>query len=692
MAMLPKKAGNEPGLQTGAIVIYENDGRPLLAAVLSFKNQKYQLLNQRGREIELPSFRLHLLPSKLPADAGSTQAKSDYLQKLADAASVEAAALDLAELWSFVEAEEREYETSELAKLYFGDKADSKHLTLHLALVSDRIFFKRKDSSFSPRPSAVVEDLKKSEQSRLEKLRLQELMLSFFRERLKNPKAPAPGDLESTILLLTEVAAGVAELDNNRQKDAKEILDLCSEKLSIPLQGSREARAYQMLERVGLIGKNTNLAYVRHRFPFRFPTEVERKAQELRIAQSLEDFPSELRAKRQDLSALNCFTVDDVSTRDMDDAISIERTRDGFRLGIHITDVASFLTPESALDRDALSRATSLYAPERTVHMLPTALAEDKLSLKVGAVRATLSCLVDISHDFAVRGSQIVPSLIKVRQRYNYDEVDRLLEDPNSELNTIYNIASTLEAERLSRGALKMGKREKQIILDDDGDFHLIEIDEDGPARSMIGEMMVLANAIMASWAAERNIPLIYRGQEPPDEHLEPSATIPEGPAADYQIKSKLKKSFTSVSPVQHSSLALKAYIQATSPIRRYADIVNQRQILSVIQTGKAIYSGEDCRRIIENLESPLSRAQAISKETRRFWLLRAFEKLAETQTVFHGTVLRIDLKNPLVEMHELLMPVLVKIPFAVKPGDEIKISVLKIDSRNDYLRLEAIQ
>lgn len=689
--MLPKKTGTESGLQAGALVVYENDGRPLVAAVLSFKNQKYQVLNQRGREVDLPALRLHALPGRLPPELATTDEKAAHLEQLAQKALEESAQVDLSEIWSFVVSDDREYETEELATLYFGKEAVAKHLVLHLALVSDRIFFKRKDSSFSPRPHAVVEELKKSEHSRLERLHLQELTLAAFRARLKDPQSQIPPEVQPIVHLLTEVAAGVTELDNSKQKDAKEILDLCSEKLSIPLQGSRENRAYQMLDRVGIITANTNLAFVRHRYPLSFSKEVVQEAASLVVPKVLEDFKKAAREQRIDLTTLDCFTIDDVSTRDMDDAISIERTRDGYRLGVHVSDVASLIAPESILDRDAYTRATSIYAPERTVHMLPPLLAEDKLSLVVGEARPTLSCLVDISQDFRVLTTSVVPSIIKVRNRYTYDQVDALLEDPHSEINTVYNIASSLEAERIAHGALKMGKREMQVVLEPDGDFRLIEVDEDSPARSMVGEMMVLANSIMAKMAAEKNIPLLYRGQDAPEgEAAEADYEGAEGPASEYAIKSKLKKSFVSVKPVRHSSLALDAYIQATSPIRRYTDIINQRQLLALIQTGKALYSSEQCLAFIENLETPLARAQAISKETRRFWVLRALEKLSRKQKVFHGTVLRTDLKNPLVELRELLAPFLVKVPFPVKPGDRIDIEVLKVDARSDYVRLEA--
>lgn len=692
MALLPKKPQGEPGLQAGALVVYENDGRPLVAAVLSYKNQKFQVLNQRGREAELPGTRLHSLPGALPADIDSTQTKTDYLSRLADSASAEAATLNLEDIWTFVVSEAREYETKELCVLYFGGDQLSSHLALHLALLGDRIFFKRRDLCFVPRPLDVVDDLKKSELSRIEKLRIHELLVATFKERRRDRQYPIPQELRAIIHSIEEVAAGVAELDNARLKDAKEIIDLCAEKLALDLQGSREARAYSLLEAVHLVDRNSNFAFIRHRYPIDYSPEVLKAAAALVVPSRVDELASNEREVRKDLTELACFTIDDAVTKDMDDALSIERTRDGFRLGIHISDVASLLPHDTLLDRDARSRATSLYAPDRIANMLPPALAEDKLSLRAGEVRPTQTCLVEIDRNFKILSTSVVLSLIKVRTRYTYDQVDHELEDPHSELNTVYNIASCCEAERIAHGALKMSKREIQVAVLPDGDISLTEIDESSPARSMIGEMMVLANTIFAKFGVEHSLPLIFRGQEGPEvEQNDESPTLPEGPAADYSARSKLKKSYTSVRPIRHASLALDAYIQATSPIRRYADLINQRQIAALILTGKPQYSPQKTAELLEELESPLALGQAISKASRRFWLLRALEKLSATTTVFHGTVLRTDLKNPLVELHELVMPVLVKVHHAVKPGDEIRIRLLKVDARSDYLRLESM-
>src|SRR5690606_17155210 len=124
---------------------------------------------------------------------------------------------------------------------------------------------------------------------------------------------------------------------------------------------------------------------------------------------------------------LRTYTIDDETTEDMDDALSIEQTESGYRLGIHISDVASFIPIGSALDEESKRRATSIYCPERTVHMLPEELAEGILSLRKDEPRRCISCICSLTHEFELKNFEIRPTLIRVTERYTYEEVERML-------------------------------------------------------------------------------------------------------------------------------------------------------------------------------------------------------------------------------------------------------------------------
>jgi exoribonuclease II len=679
----------------GDLVMYENEGVPVLGAMGVFKKQKYAVLNERGREVEMAANRLYALPGKLPGEAVTAEKKIQYFEQLRRESSLEGEKIDLEELWGVVSAEERAYSAQELCELFFSDNKLLHHLGLRLRLIYDKIFFKRDQNDFIPRPQGIVEELKKAQAARQEKERVQRLTIESFKGRLEHPEQPLPKEAGETLRLLEEMAAG-ADQDHGRQKEAKELLEACVKELRLELYGSKEAQAFSLLESLRYFEPNENLSLIRHRPPLRFSEEALREAEELRLPASFDELPEDEKKNRVDLTALDAFTIDDSTTKDMDDALSLERLPDGYRLWVHVSDVAGWFPLGGALNQEALHRATSIYLPERTVNMLPEALSQDKFSLVLDQVRPSLSCAFEISSQLKVGPGKIVPSLIKVRRRYSYDQVDELLEGESGDLGVLYNIAVNHEAERLERGAQKIYKHDIAIVLKENGDFELVDVDEHGPSRSLIGEMMVLANSLLAEYAAANQLPVVYRLQEPPEEV--DMRNIPLGPAHDYAERARLKKSSTGFSPGLHAGLGLQAYIQATSPIRRYVDICNQRQILSHLESGKPFYSEEQFADILQKLEEPLMSAAAVSKETKRYWLLKYVQRRMSRPSsqgqkpgLIAGVVLRSDLKNPLVELDEAFLPALVKTGQSVRPGDQLLLKISAVDPRMDYLKLEKV-
>jgi exoribonuclease-2 len=375
----------------------------------------------------------------------------------------------------------------------------------------------------------------------------------------------------------------------------------------------------------------------------------------------------------------------------MDDALSLEQTRDGYELGIHITDVTWAVLPETHLDRSARRRATSLYCADQTVNMLPEIVAEDRLSLRAGMVRPCISVLVDLSPSYQIQSQRVVASFIRVAERYSYDQVDQLLEEGDSTLLAFHEIAAACEEDRIRRGAVKVHRREVVPFLEADGSIRLLEIDEDSPARALVAEMMVLANSCMAKYAAEHNIPVLFRGQERFEEgnnaEASPGAT-PEGPAKDFEARTKLKKSTVSLDPQHHASLGLDAYIQASSPIRRYMDLCHQRQFISHLRTSKPWIGREEFEQLAFEVEDHLQSANVASRETKRYWLLRYLEQ-RDKRSPIEGTVVRVDLKSPLVELDEVYITVFARTAKTVKLGQKISLKISAVDPRSDYIRVE---
>jgi len=681
---------SESTFSAGALVLFENDGLPVVAAVIGPKKQGYLLLTMRLREVELKPNRLFPLPGALPGDLKTTTDKAAYLLALYERCLKDSASHNLEELWSLVKDEGDSFTTQQLASLYLGKHTLEQFLTLRLAVMNDRIYFKRKGDEFEPRTAEVIADLKHSEDVLAKKMAALETTVDAIAKKLKDPSLPFPTDSLLYIETLEELAVGVTDIEHSRLRDAKELLTILGDKLKVDLPPSKEKRSLYLLKATGHFTETTNIALIRHRVPGRFAAAALAEADSITAPNTLMECPEAERTVRKDLTNLRCYTIDDIVTEDMDDAVSIEQTLDGYTLGIHISDVASIIKPGTSLDQEAKRRATSLYLAGTPVNMLPEKLSLDRISLVAGQPRLALSYLFDVDRNFDIRSGTIVPSIIKVTKRLTYEDVVEALEGGDHELNLLHSISANYESARIASGAMKVSKKDVLIYPNADGTFRLHELDEDDLARSMVGELMVLANSLAANTAAKHGIPMVFRGQEQPDPDMLPAAKLPpEGPAFDFYLRSRLKKSTVGLTPTSHASLGLPAYLQATSPIRRYVDLLHERQLLGFLIDGKPLYSAQELTRILEEIEPQLAAANQVSKETRRFYLLKYLQWCQREQRSLSGTVVRLDGRNPLVELDVLYTTVFARLRPDSKVGDHVTLRIVQVDPEQDYLKLE---
>lgn len=681
-----------PPLTERTLVTYEHQGSLYIGAVKTVHRDKFTVMNDRGREGDFPSSRLHPLPGRLPSDATSLSDTVAYLNDLLEQSERITATIQLEELWSVVKDEIREYGNGELSELLFEEDSIKNHLALRRALIADRVYFKRKREFFEPRSAEVVEELFRAEEARKRKLEINEKALAYLNERKRDRALAPPIEIAGVLNLLLETAAG-CPLNPSQQKEAKEFLQIASQTLDIPKSPSKERQSYALLRTLGFVDRQTNLSLIRHGLDTLYPESVLEEAQSLSSptrSSEAERYPS-----HRDLTHLPCLTIDDASTRDMDDALSLVRTEEGFQLGIHISDVASLIAVGSNLDRHARVRTTSVYCPERSIHMLPPIIAEDLASLVQGKARPCLSYLLSFTSTLELISWELTPSIIEVKRRFDYDSVDQILEQgeaADSEVHWMYQIALTLEALRFASGGFKVHKRDTLVGVDDRGKVTLCDIDENGPARSLIGEMMILANERSAQFAQENNIPFIYRSQEPPESPSSAgSSSVPDGPALDYLSRQGLKPSVTSTSAASHHTLGLKLYAQATSPIRRYTDLLNQRQLLAFLKGEELPYNVEQMEQAIADVDQYRGPAVNVSKDSRRYWILEYLRQRRKSHDRITGTVIRTDLKHPLVELDECYISTILRTKETLRLGDQIELRLVHVDPVFDELKLEYV-
>jgi exoribonuclease-2 len=388
--------------------------------------------------------------------------------------------------------------------------------------------------------------------------------------------------------------------------------------------------------------------------------------------------------RREDLTCLNLFTIDGQATLDFDDALSLEVSPDGFRLGVHIVDVAHLVGKDGPLDREARSRGSSIYMADRKVSMLPPVLAEGLCSLKAGEVRPAISTMVDLGPELDVRGYRIMPSLVRVKDQLTYFGVN-LSAEQDSNVIRLCGIARKFRESRLAAGAVHISVPEINIWLGENGDINLNRVNRESPGRMLVAEIMILANWLMARCLAEHGIPAVFRSQPAPRERLYRGE---EGTLYQNWMQRRLLNRFVlGNAPEKHSGLGLNAYVTATSPIRKYFDLVNQRQVRSVLGLGEP-YSVEEIDRIRQEMEVPMSHVARLQMGRQRYWLLKYLEKRIGQKEEAIVLMRRRNSFQVLLTDYMLECDLPMTGFLDLKPEDLIQVTIQSVSARKDAVSL----
>lgn len=398
---------------------------------------------------------------------------------------------------------------------------------------------------------------------------------------------------------------------------------------------------------------------------------------------------------RVDLTTQACVTIDDAETSDIDDAIALERRPDGsIRLWIHIADPGRLILEGSPLDLEARRRGSSLYLSRGNLPMFPTDLSSGPFSLRAGCRNASWSTWVDLNEHGDIDDFGILRSWVTPRYRLTYEDADELIDFAPPEEADLADLHQLLERRRrwrVERGALLMDLPEGRIRCRQ-GELS-VQITEPSPSRTMVAEAMILAGAVAAQFGANHCLALPYRSQLPADlPSVAELEELPEGAVRFAAIKRCLSRGLMGTQPSGHFSLGLNAYAQATSPIRRYGDLVVQRQIAAVID-GASPLSEESMQELLDSFDGSVREGLAIAREDQRHWQQVWFEQ----QQHQHWPVdflrwLRPQDRLGLVRIDDVAMDFAAECPDGSIPGDSLILRVVHVDSKSDQLRLQAFR
>ncbi len=396
---------------------------------------------------------------------------------------------------------------------------------------------------------------------------------------------------------------------------------VAAEILAYPLRGRpAEGKITRVIGRPGDPGIDAELVIEEHELPVAFSPAVLQEASA--IPQEVK--PS-MRRNRQDLRSLPTVTIDGEKARDFDDALSIEKIKGGWRLWVHIADVAHYVREGCFLDQEAYARGTSVYLPDRAIPMLPEALSNGICSLNPKVDRLTLTAEMDIDRNGAVFRYDIYESVIRSDERMTYTAVRQILADRDPILRKRYaplvpkfelmaELMEVMRGKRLRRGSIDFDLPEPEIVLDLQGQMTDIVRAERNMAHQLVEEFMLAANETVAGHLEDLGIPLIYRIHEEPAEdkmsdlaeflstigitlppadkmkprHIQRAVASVKGTPVEVLVNTvvlrTMKQARYSDVNVGHFGLAAETYTHFTSPIRRYPDLIVHRILKNAVR------------------------------------------------------------------------------------------------------------
>ena len=657
----------------GKIVEYIDEGRFVCAVCLQDKGGRLHLLTPHNRQVNLSPKRAILISDptidvSLPRDdlLNRLQGIEETRVRLKDEIDVEA-------LWELVRDEDEVFDHTYLAQLVFGENVTGNHSSAVVrALFENRLFFKMKNGQFIPHSQEKVEEIVRQEAEEAEKADRLRQWSQWLRDVQEQKEVEDPPFRSDIVRLLIQLALYGKEAPEF--KAGRELLS------NIGISDIQQARS--LLIQLGEWEEDENLDLLRSGLEVAFTRE------QLAASDSLAGCRVDL-AGREDLRDLPVLTIDGPLTQDFDDALSLEVMDDHLRLGVHIADVASMIPAGGILDEAAAERASSQYLPRRQIPMFPPDLSSNILSLRQGCDRPAISLLARFDADGTLIDYRLAPTVIRVSQRLLYDDVNTAMEqDPL--LKEMHRLSQRLRQNRMDQGAMPLSLPELEVRFNRNGALALELVEQETPSRTIVAEFMILYNWLAARFCAESHIPILFRTQSDPSEKL----PLDEKGYLYYVFQQRRKLSPLSLQtdPGPHKGLGVDAYIHATSPIRRYLDLVNQRQIRHhLLQTG-ACYDHEALEAIRIAAEPVLKKLGLIKRNRLRYWVLKYLSM--NRGRILDALVLD-ELKSKYrVVLTDFLMVTDLKRKNGIilRQGQNISVRVTKADPWEDTLTLEYME
>lgn len=661
-------------MEKGTLIEFRLGGERRLATVDRPEGKKHWIVvDERGqshtlhpRQITYEVTGCILKPSEIPNFL-------EQVQPYLDPSSLEVA-------WELLVEDGEAVNCAQMAQLLFSDQSPPLCYAAHCLLSEDKIYFKQKADAYEPRPAAMVAEIKHQRSAQESKQREQQEFLTRVQQRLDGVAVEWQDSDRSRLEVLERFILN----PENISRVAQELLAALG-------RPQNPQSTLDLLVELGWWSPHENLFLRRSSIPVHFRREVLDMAQ-----QCLSNPPPDPDEKRLDLTHLKVYTIDDESTQEIDDGLSIEILEDGQeRLWIHIADPTRLVRSGGELDLEARRRSTTLYLPTGMIPMFPPELATGPMSLVQGKVCPTLSFGVILDETGRIQDYQIHASLVKPTYRLTYEDVDEMLElgvQAEPEIAAIATWAQRRQAWRMTQGAISIHMPESVIKVKSEDEI-TIDVLEDSLARQLVAEMMILAGEVAGRYGQAHQIPLPYRGQPqpelPPEEEL---MQLPAGPVRFCAMRRCMPKSEMSITPIRHAGLGLELYTQVTSPIRRYTDLLAHFQIKAHRRGDPLPFTAQQLSETMLSVTSAANEATLVERQTNRYWGLEYLRR--NTDQVWQALVLRWLREQDnegLILLEELGLELKMRFRRSVSLGERLDVKVSHADPRQDVIHFREL-
>ncbi len=545
----------------------------------------------------------------------------------------------------------------EIAEVYYGEKVGDERLVALFLKLSSSPLFKRKGELFVPRDRQEVEELRKAEEAKERRKEKVNRFLEAIKTGEKNEET------EELFSLLRNYVINQGEIPEKNL--VQEIME------GLGLRGISGLISF--LAKMGRWSDDEEPLIEKLNLNKPFKADIITASKKLPISdQGREEEPAE------------ALAIDEATTVEVDDAISLRREGQDYILGVHVCDLEAFIPRESDLDREAMKRAQTVYLPEKRYFMLPQELITELYTLSPDRPSRALSLYLRLGPELEIKNWWFTRTFVRIR-RMSYEEADNLLE---KEFPVLYEFFQRRLQARKERGALIVNLPELEIKIEGEK-VELERKDLNTPAHQAIQEAMVLYNEKAAELLVKKGVAAVFRTQ--PFEPGEVPEIDPEDPLYFLKIIPFLKASQLTTHPQPNLSLGVNFYTQASSPLRRYGDLVMQRQMAYALGLSPQSYSTEELMAIFEYLEERTKQIKELVRSRRTYWILKYLQQREGKHII--GYYSRYMSGRHFAFFPDLLMEFPVNLPWQrpQRPGREFVFRISKVELRKRKLILNLV-